>query len=71
MNNMYIYSIYVHIYLYIHILNEYRALVEWYRRGTTKVLGEKRPVPVPICPQKLSTERPGTEPGPPRRQAGN
>ena len=36
--------VYIYVCMYIHIyIYEYRALVEWYWRGTKKVLGEKNP----------------------------
>jgi hypothetical protein len=34
-------------------MNGYGVFVEWYRQGTTEVLGEK-PVPVPLCPPQIS-----------------
>jgi hypothetical protein len=34
-------------------MNEYRTLVEWYRRGQTKVLREN-PVPLPLCPSQIT-----------------
>ena len=34
---------------------QYGTLVDRYRHGNTEVLGEK-PVPLPLCPQKISHE---------------
>ena len=34
-------------------MNGYGVLVEWYRQGTTEVLGEK-PITLPLCPPQIS-----------------